>query len=297
MTGDQFISAPSRRAGKCEVQHMISWTDYAVGNHRIECPSCGRGGRDKTAGLTIEDDGKGVVHCFRCSYVETWREQQTARRPGKAPTRPATPRKRASLAPHGLELWNACKSLRDTAGAEYLLARCCALPPEDGDLRFQPVLPHPSGYQGPALVALVTDAATGKPLTLHRTWIQADGNKADIQPARRLLGGHRKQGGVIRLWPDEAVTTGLAIAEGIETALTMAHDYKPVWSLIDAGNMEAFPVLAGIECLVIGADHDPAGLKAATACADRWAAAGVDVRIVTPDLPGTDWNDLVVVQA
>ena len=108
--------------------------------------------------------------------------------------------------------------------------------------------------------------------------MRADGTKADVDPPRLLLGGHRKQGGVIRLWPDEAVTTGLAIAEGIETALSLAHDYKPVWSVIDAGNLAAFPVLPGIETLIIGADHDEAGLKAAAACADRWAAAGVEVR-------------------
>ena len=48
---------------------MIAWTDYETGEHRIACPSCGRGGRDKTAGLTMELDGNGVVHCFRCAYT------------------------------------------------------------------------------------------------------------------------------------------------------------------------------------------------------------------------------------
>jgi hypothetical protein len=42
---------------------------------------------------------------------------------------------------------------------------------------------------------------------------------------------------------------------------------------------------------VIGADNDPAGLKGAHACADRWSAAGVDVRIVVPQVAGADWND------
>ena len=95
----------------------------------------------------------------------------------------------------------------------------------------------------------------------------------------------------IRLWPDEAVTTGLAVCEGIETALSMAHAYTPAWSCIDAGNLAALPVLAGIECLVIGADHDEAGLRAAQDCADRWAAAGVDVAVVAPKAARADWND------
>ena len=95
----------------------------------------------------------------------------------------------------------------------------------------------------------------------------------------------------MRLWPDECVTYGLAVAEGIETALSIAHDYKPVWSVIDAGNMKSFPVLPGIETLIIGADHDEAGIAAATACADRWAAAGLDVRVIAPDRERADWND------
>lgn len=136
------------------------------------------------------------------------------------------------------------------------------MPPINGDLRSTETLKHPSGYTGAALIARVTDAVTGEPITLHRTWIKSDGSKADVDPPRLLLGKHRKAGGVIRLGPDGAGTSRLAIAEGIETALTVAHAYQPVWSLIDAGNLAAFPVLDGIESLLIVADNDPAGLKA-----------------------------------
>ena len=166
------------------------------------------------------------------------------------------------------------------------------MPPPDGDLRWHPALTHkPSGMVGPALVALVTDAVTREPITLHRTWVCADGTKAPLDPPRMLLGGHRKQGGVVRLWPDEAAALGLGIGEGIETALSMARHYTPVWSAIDAGNLGALPVLAGIETLVIGADHDAAGLDAATVCADRWAAAGVEVHVIAPEREGADWNE------
>lgn len=178
--------------------------------------------------------------------------------------------------------------LKDTIGACYLAARGCVVPPPDSDLRFHPAVRHESGYMGPALVGQITDAVTGAPMGIHRTWVTSS-DKADVPKPKMVLGP--KQGGVIRLWPDEAVTTGLAIAEGIETALTIAHDYRPVWSLIDSGNMAAFPVLAGIGALVIAADHDPAGLKGALACADRWAAAGVDVRLLVPEAVGADWND------
>nr|WP_228882485.1 toprim domain-containing protein [Paraburkholderia saeva] len=128
-------------------------------------------------------------------------------------------------------------------------------------------------------------------MSLHRTWICADGRKADIDPQRLLLGGHRKQGGVIRMWPDESVTTGLGIAEGIETALSLAWAYAPVWACIDAGNLKALPVLPGIESLVIGADNDPAGIDGAHACAQRWAADGVEVHMTKQT--ENDLNDVL----
>jgi hypothetical protein len=59
---------------------MIAWSDYATGNHRVTCPSCGRGERDKTLGLTIEGDGKGVAHCFRCAFTENYRPDRGCQR-------------------------------------------------------------------------------------------------------------------------------------------------------------------------------------------------------------------------
>jgi hypothetical protein len=129
-------------------------------------------------------------------------------------------------------------------------------------------------------VALVTDILTHAPISLHRTWVRADGSKADVDTPRLLLGGHRKAGGVIRLWPDEAVTTGLAVAEGIETALSVAHVFRPVWAVIDAGNLARFPILDGIEALTIAVDDDPAGIRAAGECAERWAQADREATLV-----------------
>jgi hypothetical protein len=174
----------------------------------------------------------------------------------------------------------------------YLRARGCRFPPASSHLRWIENARHRSGHVGPALVALVTHAETRRPMTLHRTWITATG-KADVSPAKMLWPGCPAKGGVIRLWPDECVVGGLAIAEGIETALSLAHGFTPVWSCIDAGNLAAFPVLAGVESLLIGADHDDAGLRAAEACARRWHAAGRAVRIALAPEAGADLNDLV----
>jgi len=272
----------------------VSPIDWA-GPSRQPCPECGRGPKDRTCGVTVDHDGGGgVAHCFRCEYVETRRDDGAYRRPGMRQERAAAPIRHETLSDVGRELWDACGPIAGD-GLAYRKARNFVIPPRDGHLRYHPALPHrPSGTSGPALVALVTDAITGQPITLHRTWIRADGTKAPVDPPRMLLGGHRKAGGVVRLWPDEAVTTGLGIAEGIETALSLAHAFRPVWACIDAGNLSAFPILDGIESLTIAADHDAAGIKAAHVCADRWTAAGREVRIVMSDAHGADLNDVAV---
>ena len=266
------------------------------GPARQPCPACGRGGRDKALSVTRNPDGSAVAHCFRCEYVETLRDERRAVVPsGNKPRKPApqAPQRFEVLSPYGRELWAACKPVSGPARA-YLEARGCVLPPDDGDLRWHPALRHPpSGYEGPALVALLTDAVDGTPRTLHRTWVMPSGHKAPVDPPRMLLGGHRKAGAVCRLWPDDYVTHGLAIAEGIETALSLAHGMTPVWACIDAGNLAAFPRLPGIECLTVAADFDEAGLGAARACAARWRAVGRTVRMVLPDAFGRDLNDEV----
>ncbi len=54
------------------------------------------------------------------------------------------------------------------------------------------------------------------------------------------LWNHQKKGGVIRLWPDVEVTIGLALAEGIETALSAAIAFTPIWSTVDKDNLSDF---------------------------------------------------------
>ena len=55
------------------------------------------------------------------------------------------------------------------------------------------------------------------------------------------------------------------IGEGIETVLSASKlfQYKPVWSVIDAGDLQRFPVAVGIEAVTIAVDNDPAGRDAA----------------------------------
>jgi hypothetical protein len=141
---------------------------------------------------------------------------------------------------------------------------------------------------------LVTNTTTTEPMTLHWTWLTADGSgKAKLDKPRLLKKGYPKKGGVVRLWPDEEVSHGLCVAEGIETALSAANGFTPIWSCIDAGNLGTLPVLDGIDCLTVVADHDPEGLRAADACGRRWLDAGCEVRIWRAPVEGEDFNDFV----
>lgn len=263
-----------------------------MSSHRAPCPVCDRGPRDTALSVTTDERGT-VSHCHRCGYTcfEPPEHRPAAPvRPGAGGQRPpqSGPAERCRPQDWSLtaeRIWQSTLPLSGSLAAVYLEHRHCVLPPADADVRF---LPADAKYP-PTMVARITDARTAAPISLHFTTLAADGRS---RGDRRLLAGHRKQHGVIRLWPDETVARGLAIAEGIESALCAARLFRPMWACVDAGNLEAFTVLAGIEALTIFADHDDAGLGAARECARRWRAAGREVRIRTPRTAGHDAADL-----
>jgi putative DNA primase/helicase len=90
---------------------------------------------------------------------------------------------------------------------------------------------------------------------------------------------------------DEQVSTGLLVAEGVETTLSAGRGFQPAWSTLDASGLKAFPPLGGVEALTIVADRDPAGEEATAACAARWLAAGCEVRIWRSPAEGQDFAD------
>jgi putative DNA primase/helicase len=267
---------------------MLDLQDYEIGNHRIACPECGRGGRDKTAGLKVEG-GSAVMHCFRCGAVQSYRAERAIVRRGPCIKPRQAQQQHTTLNDWGKSLWGSTQELSGVA-VDYLQHRHCQIPPAYGDLRWHPALKHPGGHVGPALVALITDVHTNQALSLHRTWITATG-KAEIDTPRMLLGNHATVNGVIRLFPDEEVNHTLGIAEGIETALSLAWFGYPVWAAIDAGHIGKFPVLNGITQLVIAQDNDPAGIAGATECAQRWADA--DRWVIVTQQQQNDLNDEV----
>jgi Toprim domain-containing protein/CHC2-type zinc finger protein len=139
------------------------------------------------------------------------------------------------------------------------------------------------------IVAIMTDPASGAPTGgVSRTYIH-DGQK--VAKAKGL-----GPAGIVRLSPDEDVTNGLHLAEGLETALAaMSKGLRPMWSTGSTAIMAKMPVVSGIECITILADHDEngAGEKAAHEAGHRWREAGRGVRVWTPPTFG-DFNDLLM---
>jgi putative DNA primase/helicase len=186
-------------------------------------------------------------------------------------------------------IWREAMAQQGTPMETYLIGRGLA-PQRDAPLRFHPACPR-GGERLPAMVALMTNPVTNEPTGVHRTYLRADGGgKATVTPAKMMLGG----AGVIRLTPDEEVTTALGICEGIENGVAILQHvgWAPIWAAGSAGGISRFPILQGIEALTIFADADDkgAGLTAAYACADHWYRAGREVTIQRPPT-GADWLD------
>lgn len=203
-------------------------------------------------------------------------------------------RRRIGLA---LRIWKEAGPMQGTAVETYLRGRGIALADWPEALRFHPRCatgprqPDGSLETAPAMLGLLRDLQTGEPCGVHRTFLRPDGSgKAEMDQPKRMLG--RAAGAAVKLSPDDAVSLGLGIAEGIETGLSLlAMGWAPIWCCGSAGGIAAFPTLPGIEALTIFADGDPTGLRAAEACAERWREAGREARIIPPCRSGADWND------
>lgn len=176
-------------------------------------------------------------------------------------------------------------------------------------LRFAPALPY-HVHEGdrfvevgrfPAMVARI-DAPDGSIIGCHRFYLTPDGNKIAIERGGLRL-DFRKQtrspwpgatkGAAVRLFPAGDV---LAVAEGVETALAF-HLITGLrtWATLNAGNLERVSVPDQVREVVIAADHDARGKKAALVLARRLEQEGRgQARIALPPTPGTDWNDTIL---
>jgi putative DNA primase/helicase len=269
------------------------------------------GGKDR--GLWFDHEaGEGggalglVAHLRRCSRRDAHRwaldwldlrgATRTSRTPASPPTCPVSTvrgAQRPDTLRLGRRLWGEASPAPGSPVEAYLAARGLALPDAEDVLRFHPRAwrNKARGPHGPAMLALMTDPGSAELVGVHVTYLRPDGTaKAEGPSSKIMLGGS----GVVRLVPDEEVTLGLGLAEGIETTLAVMQGFgwRPVWAATCAAVMARFPVLPGVEALTLFADADDrgAGLWAALDCAARWEAEGREARVIAAPA-GADFHD------
>ena len=194
------------------------------------------------------------------------------------------------------DVWHSTERLAGSKGETYLRNRGieCDLP-DEGEVRFHRRLEYwdqdrrrSLGYF-PGIVSMMRSPESGEPLTLHRTYLTWNGEKAHVPCPKKLMsaavdGVIRELGAAIRLYPLDGEC--LAITEGIETALAVrsAHPGLPVWACYSASVLTSFRPPEGVKRVLIWGDLDEsgAGQIAAAKLAIRLRNAGIDSRVILP---------------
>ena len=271
------LTAKARRSG-------TGWVDI--------CPS--HDDREPSLSIGLAADGKLLLHCFAgCTFdAIVAAARLTGLPPAHRPTladvvfrekqHAAEQRAKRDAA---RRIWEEGSSLPNTQSAIYLAGR--GLSTDSPTLRHHVKLWNAEqNTHCPALLAAVRleDRFVG----VHRTYLSEDGGKL----TKRMLGACK--GGAAQLRPYGG---NLIVAEGIETTLsTMAlcdREGFGYWAALSASGMGALMLPKTSGTLVIAADGDRIGLKAAEELANRASLAGWSVTIkAAPE--GQDWNDVLM---
>jgi hypothetical protein len=188
-----------------------------------------------------------------------------------------------------MQVWNKSLPAPGTLAETYLRSRGITIPPP-ATIRFNANLLHrPSGKYFPAMIALVQQES--KPNAIHRTYLAADGRgKAPITPAKMMLG--MCSGGAVRSSP---AAEKLLIGEGIETTLSVVQKmHIPGWAALSATGMANLILPPIVREIILLADLDPPGEKAARLAASRFERENRSVRIARPKDGFNDFNDMLV---
>lgn len=210
-------------------------------------------------------------------------------------TKPAPAKPKTSFSDAAARIWRASGLIRaGTPPAAYLRRRgiTMALP---GSLRFA-VIPPPkdSGVFAangpgplPALIALVADPV-GRGVGIQRTYLTPDGRKAASSDGKVKFSLGPIVGGAIHLGPP---TEEMVVTEGLEDGLTLAEQLgRSVWVAAGTSMMPRMVLPTEVSAVVIGADGDDPGEKAAQKAAAAFAEAGRSVRIIRPAAGFKDFN-------
>jgi phage/plasmid primase-like uncharacterized protein len=278
---------------------MITLEDFLARLKRVR--RCGGGWvalcpahDDHTASLSIgrSEQGKVLIHCFAgCTYESVI--DALGGQPWSNP--PRNPERKTNLAQGrrdnsewARQIWRESREAPGTIVQDYTFGRGFTDSPPQC-LRFHPGLRHPSGVSLPAMVAAIDDLG-GEIVGIHRTFLKRDGTgKAAVEPNKMALG--KLGGGAVRL---TAGAPELILSEGIETGLSILQATgRHVWAALGTSNLGRVELPDFVRRIIIGADQDDSGIKAATVAANTYRARGYQVAIVSPDAEKTDFNDVL----
>lgn len=153
-------------------------------------------------------------------------------------------------------------------------------------------------------ILLRVDDKDGKPVTIHRIYLDPHGNKAEVPSPKKIMAypkadENRIMGGAIRLTPFTGNVIG--VAEGAETAIacTMGSGI-PTWSCVFADLLAGFVPPEGINMVVVWADKDRSGKgqNSARQLVARLRSQGILAVLLIPgvDIPADqksiDWLDM-----
>jgi hypothetical protein len=278
---------------------------------QVLCPGPGHSPRDRSLAVRFSPaapDGF-IVHSFagddplQCRDYVRQRLGLTPWAPGKNSDQSARQRassrfgesirdcRQSNNIQRALTIWDEAIDPTGSLVETYLRNRGLELSVEivSDVIRFHPECPwkDDSGatLSVPSMIAAFRDVGTDQIVGIQRTRLARDGTKI----GRKMLG--RVESAAIKIDPDHAVGQGLSIGEGLETCLSgRVIGLRPCWALGSAGAIKAFPVVSGINSLIILRENDKANEDASTACAERWANARVEVVFAEPRR-GKDLND------
>ena len=154
----------------------------------------------------------------------------------------------------------------------------------------------------PAMVSAVRDCF-GVLKTLHITYLLPEGVKAPVTIPKKILSMPSKESMSGCSIPLTKAGKMLAVAEGVETALSVSTGLRlPCWATISANGMRSLRIPNHVLYVLIMADKDrsEAGYKAALELQTRLRKQGCDARIFLPDMDipdnakGVDWNDALL---
>lgn len=158
----------------------------------------------------------------------------------------------------------------------------------------------------PGMIWRVTDAASPtKVVTLHRTYIDAKGHKANVSPdqVKKLMASTVQtiSGESIKL--NTVCSSLIIVTEGVENGLAWVaatQNLIEVYAAVNCNNMAKFKWPPHAKGILIAGDHDAInpktgirpGYNAALALKKRAQESGLKVMIKIPPVQSIDWDDL-----